>query len=436
VGVAGYQVHQNGAVVATVTGLTYTATGLNPSTAYSFTVTAKDAAGNTSGASNTVNVTTTGNGSTNLARGKATSESSHTQTYASGNAVDGDANSYWESNNNAFPQWIQVDLGAASAISKVVGLLPPSWGARSQTIAVSGSTDGSSFTTLAGAAAYTFDPSSANTVTINFNTTTQRYVRLTITANTGWPAGQLSEFQVYGTGAGGDTQAPSAPGNLAAGAVTSSTVALSWAASSDNVGVSGYHVRQAGTTIATVTGVSYTATGLSPSTAYSFTVTAFDAAGNTSTASNTVNVTTTAAANTNLALNRPTSESGHTQTYGSGNTVDGNANTYWESVDNAFPQWVQVDLGAATAISRIVLSLPPSTSWGARTQTLSVQGSTNGSSFTTLVNSAGHTFDPNNGNNTVTITFTSTSQRYVRLNFTANTGWPAGQLAEFQVFAA
>ena len=241
---------------------------------------------------------------------------------------------------------------------------------------------------------------------------------------------------MYGTVVGGEPQPPSAPGNLTSPAHTSSSVSLSWTASTSNIGITGYQVRQAGAIVATVTGTSYTVNGLNPSTAYSFTVAAIDAAGNVSAASNTVSVTTSAAANTNLAAGKPTSESGHTQTYSSGNVVDGNANTYWESVDSAFPQWIQVDLGAATAISRIVLKLPPSTSWGARTQTLSVQGSVDGSTFTTVKSSAAYTFDPNSGGNAVTITSTSMSPRYVRLNFTANTGWPAGQLSEFEVYAS
>jgi hypothetical protein len=48
-----------------------------------------------------------------------------------------------------------------------------------------------------GAAGYTFDPATGNTVTVTFGASSQRYVRLTFTANTGWPAGQLSEFEVY-----------------------------------------------------------------------------------------------------------------------------------------------------------------------------------------------------------------------------------------------
>jgi hypothetical protein len=136
-------------------------------------------------------------GGGNLAAGRSTAESSHTQNYGSGNAVDGNASSYWESANNAFPQWIQVDLGTASTVGRVALKLPPSWGARNQTLSIQGSTDGSSFTTLSGSSTRTFDPSSGNTATVTFNGTTARYVRVNVTANTGWPAGQVSELEVY-----------------------------------------------------------------------------------------------------------------------------------------------------------------------------------------------------------------------------------------------
>jgi hypothetical protein len=136
-----------------------------------------------------------------------------------------------------------------------------------------------------------------------------------------------------------------------------------------------------------------------------------------------------------LALHKATAESSHTQNYASGNAVDGDANTYWESANNAFPQWLQVDLGSAQPVARIVLTLPPSSAWGARTQTLSVLTGTDGSTFATSAPSAGHTFDPASGN-TATITLPAkATARYVRLQFTANTGWPAGQVSGFQVYA-
>jgi hypothetical protein len=148
----------------------------------------------------------------------------------------------------------------------------------------------------------------------------------------------------------------------------------------------------------------------------------------------TLTTTTPPPVATNLALHKVTSESSHTQILASGNAVDGDTNSYWESANNAFPQWLQVDLGSATAAKRIVLNLPPGTAWGTRTQTLSVQGSTDGANFSTVVGSAGYTFNPATGN-TATITFPAAATvRYVRLNFTANTGWPAGQVSEFQVY--
>ncbi|MEV3856458.1 discoidin domain-containing protein [Streptomyces sp. NPDC050095] len=133
-----------------------------------------------------------------------------------------------------------------------------------------------------------------------------------------------------------------------------------------------------------------------------------------------------------LALHRPATASSTTQAYGPGNAVDGDPRTYWESANNAFPQWLQVDLGATTTIRRLVLSLPPDPAWATRTQTLAVLGSTNGSDFTTLLASAGHTFDPAKGN-TVTLALPAPTTRHLRLQFTANTGWPAGQLSALEV---
>jgi len=237
-----------------------------------------------------------------------------------------------------------------------------------------------------------------------------------------------------------DNQAPTVPGNLRVTGNTDTTVGLAWNASTDNIGVAGYRVFSvAGSTstqVGTTSGLAFTVTGLAPATAYTFDVTAQDAAGNSSGASNRVTVTTAGSSNTNLALHKPTAESSHTQVYWSSNATDGDPNTYWESANNAFPQWLQVDLGSAMATKRIVLTLPPPSVWGTRTQTLSVLGSTDGSSFSTVVGSAGYTFNPATGN-TATIAFPATANvRYLRLNFTANTGWPAGQVSEFRVYAS
>jgi hypothetical protein len=274
----------------------------------------------------------------NLAAGKATSSSSSTSPYTPNNLNDGNQASYWESANNTFPQWAQIDLGASTSINQVVLKLPTGWGARTETLSVQGSTDGSGFATIVASAGYNFDGSS-NVVTINFGTTSARYVRVNITANTGWPAGQLSEVEVYGT----------------------------------------------------------------------------------------------AATSGNLALGHTMSSSGVSQSYVAANANDGNQSTYWESANSAFPQWLQVDLGSSVSVNKVVLKVPGSSDWATRTETLSVQGSTTGSSFTDIVGSAGYVFNPSTGN-TVTINFTATTTRYLRLNITANTGWPAGQISEFEVY--
>jgi hypothetical protein len=182
------------------------AAGASCSVSVTFTPTASGSrTGNVTITSNASNSPTTvalsGTGasptSTNLAAGKATSESSHTQTYVSSNVTDGNQSTYWESANNAFPQWIQVDLGSAQSASRVVLQLPASWGARTQTLSLLASTDGSTFTTVKTSATYSFDPASNNTVTITFPATTQRYFRVNVTANSSWPAGQVSELQVW-----------------------------------------------------------------------------------------------------------------------------------------------------------------------------------------------------------------------------------------------
>ncbi|GIF25635.1 hypothetical protein BJ973_003913 [Actinoplanes tereljensis] len=134
---------------------------------------------------------------TDQARAKSTTASGYVQSYAPGNVVDGDPASYWESTNNAFPQWVQVDLGATVTVGRLVLRIPPSWGARTQTLAITASTNGSTFTTLAAAATRTFDPGSGNAAVISVTPTQTRYVRVTVTANTAWPAAQLSTLEFY-----------------------------------------------------------------------------------------------------------------------------------------------------------------------------------------------------------------------------------------------
>jgi beta-xylosidase len=136
---------------------------------------------------------------------------------------------------------------------------------------------------------------------------------------------------------------------------------------------------------------------------------------------------------TNLALKAAITASSHTQNYVATNANDGNTSTYWESTDGAWPSTLTVNLGATHTLNSVIVDLPPSTAWQTRTQTFSVLGSTNNSTWTTLVGSATYTFNPSTGN-TVTINLpTGTSEQYIELSFTANSVQNGAQVSELDV---
>ena len=122
-------------------------------------------------------------------------------------------------------------------------------------------------------------------------------VTTTSYSNTGLTPNTAYQYQVRAVDAAGnqsglstaaaattpaDTTAPSTPTGLTATAVSTTQVNLSWAASTDNVGVAGYQIFRDGTLLTTVTTTSYSNTGLTPNTTYQYRVGAVDAAGNQS----------------------------------------------------------------------------------------------------------------------------------------------------------
>ncbi|GAA4844944.1 hypothetical protein GCM10023221_24110 [Luteimicrobium xylanilyticum] len=310
--------------------------------------------------------TGTGDGGTEgtlLSQGKTATASSGNAPYVASNLTDGAKSSYWEGTGGQFPQWAQVDLGQSRTVQRVALQLPDGWESRTETLAVSTSTDGSSFTTAKAAATYTFDPASGNTVNLDVPDQAARYVRVTVSANSGWNAAQLAELQVYGDDAGGGeptdpgTTEPTDPGTTDPGTPTGRNVAL-------------------GKTI-TASSVSWT--------------------------------------------------------YAATNANDGDVATYWEGAAGAYPSTLAVSLGSDTTLSDVVLELNPDSAWGARTQTLSIEGRAAGSStWTTLKSSATYAFNPSGGN-TVTIPVSGTASD-VRLTFTANSGSSNGQVAELEVY--
>ena len=108
----------------------------------------------------------------------------------------------------------------------------------------------------------------------------------------GGPAAQNTWPDTFSGGTTSDSEAPSAPGNLTVTGVTSTSVALSWTASTDNVAVSGYDVYVDNAFQTSVSSTSAAISGLAPSTTYMVYVVARDAAGNKSNSSATVQAQT------------------------------------------------------------------------------------------------------------------------------------------------
>jgi len=116
------------------------------------------------------------------------------------------------------------------------------------------------------------------------------------TSLVGWEPPNVPALWQQTQGGTSDTQAPTAPGNLNASGITSSSITLQWTASTDNVGVTEYVIYQGTATVGSVSGstLTFTHTGLTPDTTYSYSVKAKDAAGNVSPSSNTISVKTNA----------------------------------------------------------------------------------------------------------------------------------------------
>lgn len=117
-----------------------------------------------------------------------------------------------------------------------------------------------------------------------------------------------------------------------------------------------------------------------------------------------------------------------------GNITDGSQDSYWEAFPG-FSQTVTVDLGRVTTVGRVVLSLPAQ-GWHRRTQTVTVLGSADGGSFSTLKGSAAYQFRGGRSDNQASASFKQTPVRYVQLRFTGANGWHAAQLSGLAVHSS
>ncbi|GGG54014.1 hypothetical protein GCM10010918_03530 [Paenibacillus radicis (ex Gao et al. 2016)] len=225
-----------------------------------------------------------------------------------------------------------------------------------------------------------------------------------------------------------DTQAPTAPSNLTATAVSGSQINLSWTASTDNVGVTGYRVFRGSTQVGTPSGTTYSDTGLTASTAYSYTVKAIDAAGNLSPNSNTATATTTSAPSTgtNLALNKTATASSVEGTgFEANKATDGNSSTRWASNEGSNNEWIYVDLGSTKSVNRVKLN------WeAAYGKSYKIQVSDNTSSWTDA-------YSTTTGDGGIDdLTFTAKSGRYVRVLCSARGTAYGYSLYDFEVYGS
>jgi hypothetical protein len=148
-----------------------------------------------------------------------------------------------------------------------------------------------------GASTWTTSTSAYSQLSVSFTTgASQTSAKIYLHGWYGQGTYYADDISLDGPGGGNtsDTQAPTAPSGLTSTGKTSSSVSLSWTGSTDNTGVTAYDVYSGSNQVLSVSGTSATVSGLSPNTAYTFSVKARDAAGNTSAASNSVSVTTNA----------------------------------------------------------------------------------------------------------------------------------------------
>jgi chitodextrinase len=254
VGVTGYNVYRGGTLIATLGAVTtFQNTGLTAFTTYTYTVQAFDAAGNTSGQSSSVSATT--------------------QAIA-----------------DTTPPSTPAGLAATAVSASQINL---SWTAATDNVGVTGYNVYRGGTLIATLGAVTTFQNTGLTASTTYSYTVRAFDAAGNVSALSSSASATTQSVVT------DTTAPTAPTGLSASAVSSTQINLSWTAATDNVGVTGYNVYRGGTLIATLGAVTtFQNTGLTASTTYSYTVRAFDAAGNVSALSSSASATTQAVPDT------------------------------------------------------------------------------------------------------------------------------------------
>src|SRR5919106_676048 len=305
VGVSAYDIYRNSSLLTSVGAVTsHSDTTVSPSTTYSYQVRARDSAGNLSGLSNTASVTTPpGPPPPSVLTFTPTDDASVRADQPGNNfgalgsiGVDSSPVKHYLMKFNV----TGIDSSDSGGVFYRV-MDPNSWSEGAVTWNTSPAADTNQVASLGGVSA-----TKAYEVDLTSIVTGDGLVSVKVVSNSA--SGNGADFYskegsvppqlVVSTMGDGspDTTPPTDPTNLQATAVSSSRIDLSWTASTDNVGVTGYDIFRNGSPLTSVGAVSsYSDTTASPSTSYSYQVRAKDAASNVSGFSNTATATTPAA---------------------------------------------------------------------------------------------------------------------------------------------
>jgi chitodextrinase len=320
-GVAGYRVYRNGVLAGDVAGTSFADTGLAAATTYSYTVSAYDTANNESGRSTAVPATTGTAGG-----GSAGTFEPVADAYVDASTPGSNFGSSTKLRTDTSPvvtSYLRFSVSGLSGTVNSVALKVYATSAQSSGFAVDAVSDttwgetgitsanapplgaqlGVSGAAVAGSYVTVNLPPSAVTGNglVSFALVGRSSTALALASRESSTRPQL--VVTTSGGSGGDSTDPSVPTGLSATANGTTRVDLTWSASADEPGGSGlkgYNVYR-GTTKVTptpTTGTSFSDTGLTPSTTYSYTVTAVDNAGNESAPSDPASATTAAATDT------------------------------------------------------------------------------------------------------------------------------------------
>jgi chitodextrinase len=385
VGVALYNIFIDGNQVGTSNTTSFNVTGLSPLTTYSASVNAQDAAGNISGSA-TTSFTTLEEAPAEYCASSSNNVNDEYISRVQLNAIDNSSGAQFYSDFTS----ISTDLSEGQTYTITV---TPTWTGTIYNEGYAVWVDYNSDADFddAGELVWSQAASTQTPVSGTFtvpSSTSQTATRMRVsmkyngipTACENFTYGEVEDYTVNLMTGGGDTEPPTAPTNLTASNTTDNSTDLSWNASTDNVGVTGYEVFQDGSSIGTVTGTSMNVTGLTSNTTYSFYVNAFDAAGNTSSSSNTVSVTTSGDTEpptvpTNLSASNITTSTA---------TLSWTASTDNVGVDhyNIFIDGNQVGTSGNTTFN--VTGLSPLTTYSASVNAEDAAGNVSGSATTSF----------------------------------------------------